>query len=919
MKKIFQLFLSIILTVSAHAVEYHVSKSGLDTNLGSYSNPFATISKAAEVAQPGDTITVHAGVYRERINPPRGGTSDEKRIVYRAAPDDEVIIKGSEVVTGWERVKDDVWKVELPNSFFGDFNPYDDLIQGDWFDARQAYHTGAVYLNGHWLKQAPRKSVVTGDDVDAITELELMHLDSLKTSTGQLMAAENFSSQSGGVSVDQSDLKNPNLGPIRNGDWLGYTGVDFGKGSNAIRLWAGSPVGGGIVEIRLGSPDGELLGTADVGLTAEWMHFQAFNATLNQTLSGAQDIALVFKVRELPPQSSEGLGYWFAEVSQQTTTIWAQFKNKDPNQELVEINVRQAVFYPEEPGRDYITVSGFTMEQAATPWSPPTAEQIGLIGTNWSKGWVIEDNIIQYSVCTGLTLGKHGDEYDNASNYNRSIRIAIKEMGWSRDNIGSHLVRNNVIRNCGQAGIVGSMGGAFSTIIGNEIHDIRQEHEYGGCETAGIKLHGAIDVQIIGNHIYRCEHWGGLWLDWMSQGARVSGNLLHDNRNDFMSEMNHGPMLVDNNILLSGRSILDASAGAAYVHNLAIGKNAIWPHLAHRSTPIFQPHSTDVILSPKAAVSQYGAEGGATAAFREAVGNTDQNRLYQTVRYGMKRYVLNAPNGNYQVTLKFNEPHYSTVGARRFDVTIQGAPFANGLDLFARAGKNVAFDLVADDVRVTNGELEIGFRRIEGQPAIAGIEVKGLGTEPFIHRINCGGKALEGFHADYTTMNEDEVKELWDQFGGIGFAIDQNDDRFYNNVFINRMSLSSYDASGFEIEATGNVYLLGAEPTERERNPVVMDAYDPKVKLVEKNGEWWLEMYIDTDWVADYQRPLITTEMLGRPALLEMAAFEHPDGTPYRIDVDYFGNKRNAENPAPGPFNMHKTGKVLIKVWPRQE
>ena len=44
---------------------------------------------------------------------------------------------------------------------------------------------------------------------------------------------------------------------------------------------------------------------------------------------------------------------------------------------------------------------------------------------------------------------------------------------------------------------------------------------------AGIKFHAAIDVEISRNHIYRtCR---GLWLDWMAQGTRVSGNLFHDN------------------------------------------------------------------------------------------------------------------------------------------------------------------------------------------------------------------------------------------------------------------------------------------------------------------------------------------------------------------------------------------------------
>ncbi len=44
--------------------------------------------------------------------------------------------------------------------------------------------------------------------------------------------------------------------------------------------------------------------------------------------------------------------------------------------------------------------------------NPPTAEKIGLIGTHWSEGWVIEDNTIRYSISTCVTLGKHCDEFD---------------------------------------------------------------------------------------------------------------------------------------------------------------------------------------------------------------------------------------------------------------------------------------------------------------------------------------------------------------------------------------------------------------------------------------------------------------------------------------------------------------------------
>ena len=117
--------------------------------------PLRTIQRAADLAQPGDTVTVHAGVYRECVNPPRGGESDTKRIVYQAAFGERVVITGSEVVKNWEKVQDGVWKATLPNTFFGSFNPLAELIGGDWFHAKnRSHHAGAVYLNGDWLTEA---------------------------------------------------------------------------------------------------------------------------------------------------------------------------------------------------------------------------------------------------------------------------------------------------------------------------------------------------------------------------------------------------------------------------------------------------------------------------------------------------------------------------------------------------------------------------------------------------------------------------------------------------------------------------------------------------------------------------------------------------------------------------------------------
>ncbi len=288
---------------------------------------------------------------------------------------------------------------------------------------------------------------------------------------------------------------------------------------------------------------------------------------------------------------------WYCKVDEKNTVIWASFFNEDPNETMVEINVRQAVFYPSQPGINFIGVSGFVMSQAATPWAPPTAEQIGLIGTHWSKGWVIENNDISYSKCVGITLGKYGDEWDNKSEsvegYIKTTERAL-DHSWNKGHIGSHLVRNNQISHCGQAGIAGSLGAIFSTISGNSIHDIADQKLFWGYEMAGIKLHAAIDVDISHNHIYRTE--GGIWLDWMAQGTRVTKNFLHDNRvQDFSLEVDHGPVLVDNNLFLSPEQAqVRLSQGVAFVNNLIAWKLWQTNDADPRATPFMKPHSTAI-------------------------------------------------------------------------------------------------------------------------------------------------------------------------------------------------------------------------------------------------------------------------------------------------------------------------------------
>jgi hypothetical protein len=599
----------LLAATAASAAELHVAVTGNDANPGTAALPLRTIQRAADLAGPGDTVTVHAGTYRERVNPPRGGDSDALRILYRAAPGERVVIKGSEVVTGWEHVKDDVWTVILPNAFFGDFNPFADEIRGDWFDPRgRAHHTGAVCLNGDWLTEAasleevllPRDATLSwlsGGDDNYLLNVAWLRPGAGETASARVPAA-GFAAQQG-IQTAACSEGGECIGWIQHGDWVRYEGVDFGTGAEQIEIRAASATAGGLIELRLDAPDGELLGACPIPSTGDWQVWASFTAPIRR-VDGVHALCTVFKRSEPDPAQVRGLNppLWVGRVDETTTTLWAQFEGVDPNTQLVEINVRQTVFYPDAPGRNFITVRGFVLCQAATPWAPPTAEQIGLLGTHWSKGWIIENNIISHSVCAGVSLGKHGDEFDNTSadtaeGYVQTIQRAhAHSIAWTRENIGHHIVRHNRIFACEQAGIVGSLGAAFSTIENNDIHDIHVRRLFSGAEMAGIKIHAAIDAVIRHNHIHRTVR--GLWLDWMAQGTRVSRNLFHDNLSeDLFVEVNHGPFLVDNNLFLSPTSLLDMSEGGAYAHNLFGGRIINRPEPGRR-TPYHPAHSTVV-------------------------------------------------------------------------------------------------------------------------------------------------------------------------------------------------------------------------------------------------------------------------------------------------------------------------------------
>ena len=217
-----------------------------------------------------------------------------------------------------------------------------------------------------------------------------------------------------------------------------------------------------------------------------------------------------------------------------------------------------------------------------------------------AKGWIIEDNVIHDAKCSAVSLGKEMSTGHNYATlrldkpgyqYQLESVFSARQIGWDREHVGSHLIRRNTIYDCGQNGIVGHLGCVFSTIEDNHIYNIALKREFYGYEIGGIKLHAALDVIIRHNRIHDCSL--GIWLDWQTQGTRVSRNLLYRNNRDLFVEVSHGPYLVEHNILASPASLEIFSQGGAFVNNLVCGTVSLEPVL-ERPTPYHVPHSTQV-------------------------------------------------------------------------------------------------------------------------------------------------------------------------------------------------------------------------------------------------------------------------------------------------------------------------------------
>ena len=83
------------------------------------------------------------------------------------------------------------------------------------------------------------------------------------------------------------------VGPADDGDWVGYSQVDFGKGVSSVAVDLAMGPKDAKIEFHLDQPDGPLIGSLVPVSTGSWTNFQIQETPIKAT-SGVHDLFLTF-------------------------------------------------------------------------------------------------------------------------------------------------------------------------------------------------------------------------------------------------------------------------------------------------------------------------------------------------------------------------------------------------------------------------------------------------------------------------------------------------------------------------------------------------------------------------------------------------------------------------------------------------
>lgn len=273
-------------------------------------------------------------------------------------------------------------------------------------------------------------------------------------------------------------------------------------------------------------------GMANLMHSREWMHYRnelkMWPHFKRRGMIFVNGIPLEQLERPVDLMNKDSGAFW---VEHNGMRIHVKFpRGLNPQNSIVEITTKEQLFVPLEYGISYIRISGITFRHAANGFAVP---QRGMISANRGHHWIIENCLIEWA---------------------NSMAVDVGEEMWFADEkyqTGYLVFRNNIVRQCGTAGLAG-MHAKECLIEDNLFEHIGWQDAELVFESGAIKFHGTENTLIRRNIFRNIIYAPGIWLDYLSsKNCRITKNVFTDittARGAIYIEVSRNDCRVDHNI-----------------------------------------------------------------------------------------------------------------------------------------------------------------------------------------------------------------------------------------------------------------------------------------------------------------------------------------------------------------------------------
>jgi len=110
------------------------------------------------------------------------------------------------------------------------------------------------------------------------------------------------------------------------------------------------------------------------------------------------------------------------------------------------------------------------------------------------------------------------------------------------------------------------------------------------------------------------------------------------------------------------------------------------------------------------------------------ISGTEEDSLYTVGLRKVVKYKVRVPDGIYDINMHFSESLYDSEGERIFDIHVEDSKIVQALDIFARVGKNHAYEVKAEDIEISDGIIDIHFSNWTGQTVLRGLAIEQKST-----------------------------------------------------------------------------------------------------------------------------------------------------------------------------------------------